>query len=191
MTSSARFYIVVGTPGSGKDILIRAVHDLGSRHAEVVPKHTTRLRRHDDGNEMICSGDSNFDIASCDLLYENYGDTYGINTKLIWNGIERRVNQVAVVSNMDAINKLQILFGELLSLIYVHSEILPDEYASSEGRKDRDPYLIRRSGAYKMAWDLYIQNFLAFDHVVICSSSEEDLYDQVFRIFRARSLGFI
>jgi guanylate kinase len=191
VTSPARFYVVVGTPGSGKDILIRAVHDLGSRHAEIVPKHTTRPRRHDDGNEMICSGDSSFDMQSCNLLYENYGDTYGINTSLVWRGIERRVSQVAVISSLDAINKLHDEFGELLSLIYVHSELKPAEYAANEIGKDSDSYVARRSSAYKMAWDLYTRNFLAFDHVIIYSSSEEDLYDQVFRIFRARSLGFI
>ena len=35
-----RIFLVVGSPGSGKDELMTAVNTIGSLHAEIVPKHT-------------------------------------------------------------------------------------------------------------------------------------------------------
>ncbi len=74
-----RLVVIVATPGSGKDQLIRAIHDLGARHAQIVPKHTSRERWDNDGSEMICPGDTGCNVDACDIRYKNYGDWYGID----------------------------------------------------------------------------------------------------------------
>jgi len=181
-----RIIAVVGTPGSGKDLLIRAVNDLGIRHAQIVPKHTSRLRRYDDGNEMICNGDSCYNIDGCDIIYENFGDRYGIESLRIWEGLKNGVFQVAVVSNIQAINKLKELFGELLVLVYVHSEMSADDYLNAEAvLGSNTDYVKKRAASYRAAFDIYLENYLAFNHVLIYSGIQEDLFDQIFRLFRA------
>jgi hypothetical protein len=186
MVFTPKLVAVVGTPGSGKDLLIRAVNDLGVQHAQIVPKHTSRLRRADDGNEMICSGDPEYNLEVCDLVYENFGDRYGIECSRIWEGLRNGVFQVVVVSNIDAINRLRERFGELLILVYVHSEIGADEYLKVEAALGQDSsYVKKRVEGYQSAFKLYLKNFLAFDHVLIYSGIQEDLFDQIFRLFRA------
>ena len=186
MVYSPRLIIVVGNPGSGKDILVRAVYDLGTQHANVVPKHTSRNRIKDDGKEMICSDDPNFALEKCDVVYENYGDRYGIETVKIWKGLKRGIFQVLVVSNVDAINKLRTIFGGLIILVYVHSEIQPDEYQNTESKHGYEQeYIKRRVTEYNKAFRSYLRNFLAFKHVFIYTDSDEDLYDQIFRLFRS------
>jgi len=188
MTFSPRLLIVVGAPGSGKDLLIRAVADLGSQHAQIVPKHTSRQKRADDGDEMICPDDRGYDLDSCDVVYENYGDRYGIESGRIWNGLRHGIFQVAVISNVGAMNKLRELFGPLVILVYVHSQASPEQYRDSERKtqnQDETEYISRRSQQYRNAFDLYLTNFLAFDHVLINSAEPEDLFDQIFRLFRA------
>lgn len=186
MVFTPKLVLVVGTPGSGKDLLIRAVNDLGAQHAQIVPKHTSRTRRPDDGKEMICIGDPEYNLKACDLTYENFGDLYGMETSLIWSGLRKGIFQVAVISNITALNNLKKLFGELVMLVYVHSEMRADEYLNAEAGSDQNSeYIRKRVEKYHAAHDVYLRNFLAFDHVLIYTGVQEDLFDQIFRLFRA------
>jgi hypothetical protein len=190
MPSTPRLFVIVGTPGSGKDLLIRAVNDLGTLHAGIVPKHTSRARRGDDGEEMICPGHSNHDLDGCDIRYENYGDKYGIKSARIWEGLMKGDFQVAVVSNLYAIKDLQRIFGELMVLVYVHSEMDAGEYQCEAAKYGGDAgYVERRVAEYQHAFGIYLRHFLAFNHVLIYSGLPEDLYDQIFRLFRAYERG--
>lgn len=184
--------VVVGAPGSGKDLLIRAVNDLGTQHAQIVPKHTSRQRRQDDGNEMICPGDENYDIEACDIIYENYGDRYGFECSMIWQGLKKGIFQVIVVSDINAINKLKEKFCNIMITVYVHSETNADEYERTEvAFGDDTNYIKQRSKNYRQAFDIFLKNFLAFDHVFIYTGNPEDLFDQIFRLFRAYERGDI
>jgi hypothetical protein len=189
MTFTPRLFVIVGTPGSGKDVLIRAVDALGTHHADIVPKHTSRAKRDDDGDEMICRGNSGYDLKSCDIQYKNYGDKYGIKSDGIWKGLRRNRFQVAVVSDIGAIRELQRIFGELMVLVYVHSEKSVEEYRSEEIKHGDVDYVERRAREYEQARRLYLENFLAFNHVLIYAGLDEDLYDQIFRLFRAYEQG--
>jgi guanylate kinase len=189
MNFTPRLFVIVGTPGSGKDLLIRAVDVLGSRHADIVPKHTSRARRQDDGDEMICPGDPDYDLVNCDIQYENYEDQYGIQSERIWEGFRKNRFQVVVVSDLDAIRQLQQIFGQLMVLIYVHSEKSIEEYRSEEAKHGDLSYVERRVQEYEQARQLYLEHFLAFNHVLISAGLDEDLYDQIFRLFRAYERG--
>ncbi len=185
-----RLVVIVATPGSGKDQLIRAIHDLGARHAQIVPKHTSRERWDNDGSEMICPGDTGCNVDACDIRYKNYGDWYGIESSKIWEGLSKGVFPVVVVSNVDAINALHHMFGKLMLLIYVHSEMDADQYRRQEAERAKDTgYVERRAAEYRQALDIYLENYLAFDHVLINSGFPDDFFDQIFRLFRAYERG--
>ena len=194
MSHTPRVFVVVGNPGSGKDYLVRAVGDLGSQHASIVPKHTSRERRPDDESEMVCIDDPDYDLDGCDVKYENFGTLYGIKSSAIWEGLRAGVFQVAVVSNVNAINAMRKRFGELLVLIYVHSEEKPEEYRKREsllgGNVD---YVETRADPekFRMPLELYTKNMQAFNHVLVFSGEKEDLYDQIFRLFRAYERGLL
>lgn len=199
-----RLFIVVGSPASGKDELIKAVNTLGNLHARIVPKHTDRNARWDDDNEMICKkifnsrgelvDNSDYDLENCDITYLNYGTNYGIKTSDIWNGFQAGIHQVLVVSNVKALNELKTIFGKLAVFLYVYSSITKDEYMKKEQMKMAQKnmldseggieYLKRREENFDMAWNLYERNFNMFDHVFIYANKEEDLFDQIFRLFR-------
>lgn len=199
-----KLFIVVGNPASGKDQLIRAVNTLGKLHADIVPKHTDRPQRIDDGNEMICKyifdikgnlvGNPNYNMERCNIHYENYKTKYGVDTNNIWEGLSKGVHQVLVVSNIKALNQLKQIFGNLAVIIYIYSEVTKEEYLQQEKRNFKnkmsnnklsiDEYLKEREKNFDMAYKLYEENFMLFDHVFIFTDREEDLYDQIFRLFR-------
>ena len=209
-----RIFLVVGSPASGKDELITAVNTIGSLHAEIVPKHTSRDIREDDGDEMICEFKYNlqgkkernslFDLAGCDIKYENYKTKYGIKTSDIWDKLQKGVIQVAVVSESQALNDLKGHFGNLAVVVYVYSQIDRDEYRERELRKlkrkrkngteltrDDSRYVEQRVADFDKAWDIYVENFMLFDHVLVYADMQEDLFDQVFRLFRAYERGLL
>lgn len=47
-----KIYVVAGNASSGKDLIVRAANKIG---CITIPKHTSRVRNPNDGNEMICS----------------------------------------------------------------------------------------------------------------------------------------
>lgn len=209
-----RLFIVVGSPASGKDELISAVNTIGTLHAEIVPKHTERAIRIDDGDEMICkyilNGNGSkvlneqCDMDGCDIIYRNYGETYGIKTSEIWDKLRDGIIQVAVVGNVDAINKLKDKFGNLAVVIYVYSQIDKKTFRKRELEKlnksfenktglesSEDDYIKRRVAEFDKAWKIYVDNFMLFDHVLIYAEKQEDLFDQIFRLFKAYEKGLL
>lgn len=195
-----RLFIVVGNPASGKDELIAAVNVIGSLHAEIVPKHTDRLWRVGDDAEMICPNGPNmgaYDLANCDIVYNNYGSKYGIKTSYIWEKLRKGISQVLVVSNKRALNELKKMFGDLAVFIYVYAPITSNQYRKMEERKQQEKkradkdyvinqsYIDERVHNFDMAWKLYEDNVMLFDHVFIYADKQEDLFDQIFRLFRA------
>ncbi len=176
----ANIFVIVGGKASGKDEIIRAVYELGSLHAQIVPKFTSRNRSLEDGREIKCNyifekenkEKKGYIVRSqeddkeyfCDIVYKKNENYYGINTHQIWKGLRSNKFQVIVVSELEAINSLRKIFGSLVKLIYIHGQ--DDEENSLE-------------------FQMFVQYFDFFDHVLIYESRKEDLYDQLFRLFRA------
>jgi ribose 1,5-bisphosphokinase PhnN len=184
MIARPTVFAVVGTPGSGKDLLIQAVNDMGVLHCRIVPKHTNRKRQKDDSNEMICVDDDGYDLENCDLLYSNYNNQYGIKLSLIWDQLKMGGAQIIVVSNVDAINKLIRVFGKLVKLLFVHSEMDERKYRKEQlSLGNSEEYVNARVEAYNQALSIYFRNIVHFDHVLIYADSKEDLFDQIFRLF--------
>ena len=182
--STARIFIIVGNESSGKDEIIRAIKDLGALHAEAISKYTSRDPKNYDGPEMICQcqfvksvDNLSYEVVKkdgskeiCDIVYLRNGNQYGFNSKNIWQGLKRRMFQVIVVSEVEAINKLREIFGGLIVLVYVHSHNSHGNYAELS---------------------IFVDNFDKFDHVLIYEDKKEDLFDQVFRLFRAYESGLL
>lgn len=175
----ANIFVVVGGECSGKDEIIRGVHDLGGLHAQVISKFTSRMRQPDDGREIRCNyifeevpEEGIYRVSSqeddkeyeCDIVYIKNDNYYGIDSHQIWKGLRNHKFQVLVASEIEAINSLMKKFGSLVKLIYIH------------GKDERED-----SPEFKM----FIENFDAFNHVLIYESRKEDLFDQLFRLFRA------
>jgi hypothetical protein len=191
--STARLFIIVGnTPNeaeNGKDLIIQAVDTMGALHAGIIPKYTSRTKKTDDGNEIVCDcsffelENGIFEVENksggkkiCDIVYNRNGNYYGFDSKAIWNGLKRGMFQVVVVSEADTINKLKEKFGGLVVLAYVHSHNM--EKNNNERRIEEE-------------FKLFSNNFTSFSHVLIYEDNAEDLYDQIFRLFRAYEKGLV
>jgi len=176
--NKAKLFIISGADNSGKDEIVSAVRYLAKNKANVVKKYTTRNQKLDDEDELICKyiikdkqANENelkhvlneaFDLSACDVSYKRKGNTYGINTKDIWEGFQRGMFQFISVSDEETINKLIKIFGDLCVLVFCYS--------------------IERSSDFELAFNTYVNNIDKYDHVFIFEEKQEDLYDQCFRL---------
>lgn len=179
ITQGNKIFVVAGNPGSGKDYIIKAANKLGCKQ---IPKHTSRRRNPNDGSEMICCDDKDFDINGCNLKYKNYGETtYGIKTKDIWeNLICGNSHQLLVCSNVETIKALKEGFGECVVVLYVHSDITPEEYRAEEHRQgSSSQYIQDRINGFKNAHRDYVSNISLYDKCLIYADDEKELLRQL------------
>lgn len=181
--SNPKIYIFIGNPGSGKDEALETIRVQSLLHSIIMPKHTTRARKEDDGEEMICPGDELFDMDSCDLTYVNYGNTYGINTQELQERLEDGISSSIVVSNAEAIKKLKEKFPNKLVTIYIHG-LSKEEYIIQQKEHLEDEYVKERIEKYHQADELYYNQWLDFNHTIIDNNDLTDLKLQINNIMR-------
>ncbi len=176
--NKSKVFILTGSENSGKDFVLSAIRDLAKNKAMVISKRTSRNQKWNDSSEIICRNiidrehstednvvykpNPDYNMLSCNIKYSRRGNTYGIKTSEIWDGLQKGMFQVISLSEEEAINKMIKIFGGLIVLIYVHSNSPADDYDIS--------YLT------------YVNNMDKYDHVLIFEDKKEDLYDQVFRL---------
>lgn len=179
----ARIYVFTGSPGSGKDDALETVRVQGILHSIIMPKHTTRLRKPDDGEELICSDDKKFNIGLCDLKYENYGSTYGIDTNELRERLEAGISSSLVVSNRSALEALKEKFPEELVTIYIQG-VSKEEYIIQQKEHLDEEYVKRRIQEYEKADELYYNRWLDFNHIIINNGDLGDMRLQIDSIMR-------
>lgn len=187
-TNEAKIYAFIGNPGSGKDEALETIKIQGILHSIILPKHTSRHRKPDDGEELICPGDANFDMDSCDIQYSNFGTTYGINSNELRQRLNDGVSSSIVVSNPSALKKLNKKFPEQLVKIYIHG-LSKEEYIIQQKNNLNDEYVQKRIADYDKANQLYYNQWLDFNHVIINNDNITDLKIQIDGIMKFYEKG--
>lgn len=179
----AKIYVFTGNPGSGKDDALETVRVQGILHSIIMPKHTTRLRKSDDGEELICRDDDRFNMDLCDVQYENYGNTYGIDTNELRERLEDGISSSLVVSNRDALEELKKRFPDELVTIYIQG-LSKEEYTIQQKDHLEEEYAKIRIQEYDKADELYYNGWLDFNHIIINNGDLGDMKLQIDSIMR-------
>ncbi len=115
---------------------------------------------------------------------------YVIDLDLIRKGFEHGKSQMIVLSDWDIIKKMQEEFGEQVVIIYCHSQISKEEYQ----RKNKSTGVEEKTANFEKQLDDFVNHFEQCRHVIIYAENEighesdgrqEELIDQLFRLFRA------
>lgn len=178
-----KIYVFIGNPGSGKDQALETIKVQSLLHSIIMPKRTSRKRKEDDGEELICPGDPLFDMVSCDLQYENYGDIYEIDTQELQERLKDGISSSLIVSNEEAIQTLKEKFPHELVCIYIHG-LSKEEYKIQQKDHLNDEYVIKRLEDYDKADKLYYDQWLDINHVIVDNGDPTDLKLQIDTIMR-------
>ncbi len=187
-SSSPKIYVFIGNPGSGKDNALEIIRVQSILHSIIMPKHTTRKREENDGEEMICPEDELFDMDSCDLTYDNYGNTYGINTQELDERLKDGISSSLIVSKPEAIRKLQTKYPNELVTIYIHG-LSKEEYILQKKEHLDDEYVKKHLAEYEQADEFYYNQWLDFNHVIIDNGDSTDVKLQIDNIMTCYEEG--
>lgn len=175
-----RIFAIVGASFSGKDKLVNALQQLAPDRAKIYQKYSTRPKRMSDKGELRHRREL---PKSCDIRYSRQGFEYGIRTSELWLALQSGVVQLLVVSDIQSIERLRVVFGEICTVLYLHASFDRDEMRrvmKSEGLAT-DEIETRLNGIDELH-DAYCNHMLLFDHVLLNTSEPEDLYDEAFSL---------
>lgn len=206
-------YVVSGNGASGKDELIEATYAMGKLYADVMPKYTSRNQKPDDGPEIICKcniSDKNPNVFIPNPAYSEFlkqreenpnrfavylGNggkfEYAIDMQRLRMGLGAGRSQVIALSDIPTILMLKDEFGDQVVPIYCNSQISKEEF---QGNAVGDEIDIAKIEEFERQLTDFIENYMLFRHVVIYAENElghasdsrqEELIDQLFRLFRA------
>ena len=184
--SNSYIFLIVGSSGSGKGTLLRALRDMGERHVTIISKQTTRESKTTDGDEMISIYPKKKFDPKFDIIYGNYLSKYAICSSNIWENILKGKFQVLIVSNLKAIKKLYDHFGSLIKLIYLFSPVDKEQlgkHLKDIATEEKKEIEVRKS-KIKVIHNYYLDNITVFDHVLLNIQEPEDLCDQIFKLFQ-------
>ena len=202
-------YVVSGNGASGKDELIEATRSMGKLYADVLTKYTSRDQKEGDGSELICQRNICADGYIDNPAYQEYVERRKQDPDRYWsyfaNGsFEYTIDMVQLrqslscgrslviaLSDIPTIERLMTEFPEQVVPIYCNSQISEKEFLRIHGN---DEVAKGKLNAFKTKIIEFIQNYMLFRHVVIYAENklghesdarQEELIDQLFRIFRA------
>ena len=206
-------YVISGNGASGKDELIEATFAMGKLYADVMPKYTSRNQKPEDGQEIICQQNIDPESLTGFSLNPEYSSflqqrtdaperfvsywgnggkfEYTIDMERLRTGLSSGRSQVIALSDINTILKLKSEFGDQVVPIYCNSQISKEEFQRYAGG---DEIGVAKREEFERQLTDFIENYLLFRHVVIYAENElghasdsrqEELIDQLFRLFRA------
>lgn len=183
---------ITGPSGAGKSTTLRFLENCGNRvfRPEMVPKYTTRPPHEDDEGEVICVEHL---PAQCDLVYEQYGDRYGLELRDIFDLVAEGKSPIVILNDVRAVEDVRNTLGGLVRSIFVFMESPTLErfkkLARTKGLLDEEGKISKedlelRLGKAQALYRIYIENIHLFDHVIINCGSFDDLDLQVKQIVK-------
>lgn len=194
-------FLISAASGAGKGTLMEHINLLGSEKLEIITKFALRERKPTDKKDgMKALGEEGTMPNQVDWkwIFHNSnkfkGVEYGVSTADIKANVKAGKAQI-LVSNIGQIEKAYELFGAHLIPIYLHKtssreEIRAHQYkacrtdqASNEKeRHDRIMEAESKIEAIASIHNSYIQNIAKIKHVILNTTYQEDMFDQIFSL---------
>ncbi len=176
---------ITGPSRAGKSTTVDYFKDFESETFKPVQvrKHTTRPPRERD-KDCIAGGIP----ERCDLVYEQYGERYGLELQTLIDYLAEGQSPVVILNDVRAVEDVRNAFRERVRSIFIFrhdpvSENYHQELLTSRGQKAGKVRFEKARTIYR----IYIENIHLFDHVIINSGTKKELKSQVRQI--VRSLG--
>ena len=160
---------ITGTSTAGKSTFVRRLcsERVGTFEPDLVRKFTTRAARDDDGLE-ISTVDSIPD--SCDLIYEQYGVRYGLDTSELYDRLSRGRSPVVILNDARSLYEMKYRFGRLCSCLFVFRDV-PNEAGFRERVASRGQFeeaeMARRLSKSAATYRLFVENIQLFDSIIL------------------------
>ena len=178
-----RVIIVTGASGSGKSTAINFFLEAKCKRyrPELLKKYKTRKKRKAESHNE--DGIFVSEIPpQCDLVYEQYGDRYGIQLASIFEKLSQGITPIIILNDVRVVQDVKTALGLCVSSVYLFRlPPLLEEYEKIAKQRQRDigtDALVRFNKA-NAVYRIFIENINLFDHVILNSWGLEELRKQV------------
>lgn len=161
---------LTGPSGCGKSTMIKYLISLKNEDFDpiIIPKFSTRKPRDSDDDEIICV---KVLPSKCDLVYEQYGDRYGISYATIFEKLIQHKSPIIILNDVRTVEYLKNRFGKLVYSIFIFREKPSLEKYKTLARErnldEESDDVIKRYQKAQSIYRIYIENIYLFDSVVI------------------------
>ncbi len=182
-------YVVAAASGAGKGTLMQVLNTIGRDRIRIVSKAAGRDPKENDKRDgMIAIGEGK-EIPECfDIRYifhagkEFKGTPYGIRSDEIEENFREEVQQI-VVSNMDQFQKFRHRYGQRVVFLYLHATRSREEAEAYQYQNCKSIQEAKqRINEIEEVHQAYIDRISEFNHVLLNTTNEEDMYDQMFQL---------
>lgn len=183
-------FVIAAASVAGKGTLLETINDtLDPKTVSILTKKAKRDQKNSDKRDgMVAIGVNGVFDESFDIRWEFHkenesdkGTEYAISSQEIEKNIKKNNTQI-VISNMQQFSMFREKYGNRVVFIYLHR---------LQSREDKEKYLIEHEVAENAKTKLnesdkvyedYIEKISEFDHVLLNTSFQEDLYEQIFTL---------
>lgn len=201
-------FIVTAASGAGKGTLMEMLNLIGSDNISIVSKLATREPKNDDKRDGMIALSRNQDHdepiwpkwwnsgmkstagqvefpEEYDLRWDFHNCDYAVSSKEINKNLEKGISQI-FVSNMGQIANFKKKWPDNCVFIYLHRlNSAEDHRKFIENKWKNSPDNIEERIREKIkVHNDYIDNIAEIHHVLLNTSFEEDLHEQMFNLIR-------
>lgn len=138
-----------------------------------------------------------FNQIGCDLVYEQYGQRYGIKLSDLYEYIRQGISPVIILNDVRAIEDIKTLLGKQCVSLFVFRDVPNLERFEKEGkiRQDSEKTIQTRYEKATAIYRIYIENISLFDRMILNVRNGEDslntILDQFIESISSEPKSFI
>jgi guanylate kinase len=210
--ASPPIFVVAAASGAGKGILMETLDFIGSDRVKIVSKLAKRSYKSEDKRDgmialfrkpgdpapdwpswwtadMVTVAEAGEFPAAYDLRWEFHKHSQGRGTEYAVSSVEIERNLAdglpqIFVSNVDQFETFRTAWPDNAVFVYLHRLVSDQDYFTFQTNKWQDDpkQATTRIAEKARVHEQYISRIAEFDHVLLNTGYEEDLYDQMFRL---------
>jgi guanylate kinase len=181
----AHVITITGPSGAGKSTTLQYLLEHEDDHFKPVmtSKYATRPEHAGARGEVICVDAI---PPTCDLVYEQYGERYGLKLETILDHLVQGRSPVVILNDIRAVEDVRNYWGGMVRSLFIfrRSPSREQYHQLAELRQvntEEESPEVRYQKA-KALYRIYIENIHLFDHVILNSGTFDELRDQVHQI---------
>jgi hypothetical protein len=129
----------------------------------------------------------------CDLVYEQYGVRYGLDSRALFNCLAGGGTPIVIVNDVRIVADIKAMLGPLTRCLFVFRTFPEiDEFvklAVERGVPDAESEAKRRLIKADAIYRIYIENIHLFDHALINAGTVDELRREVEVVIRGIARG--
>lgn len=126
-----------------------------------------------------------FNKIGCDLVYEQYGNRYGVKMEEIYECLKHELSPIIILNDVRTVEDIKSSLGEQCKSLFIFREIPNLEHFKNQGneRKETHETVQARFDKAVAIYRIYIENIHIFDKLILNVKDGHESLGKIIRQF--------